>query len=219
MKKDKFSQQRENMVYDQILRRGIYDKGVLEAFRNVPRHLFVPPAERSSAYNDQPLSIGQKQTISQPYIVALMTKHLELKPGMSVLEIGTGSGYQTAILLYLGANVYSIERIPSLAEKAKEVLDSLNYGKINIKIGDGSLGRADKAPYDRIIVTASALQIPDSLIAQLKIGGKIVIPLGDKFRQDLTIVTKLSDKNIKKDVICGCVFVPLIGECGWDESS
>ena len=217
MEDSRFNKLREDMVVEQILKRGIYDENILEAFRNVPRHIFVPDVEKKLSYSDQPLPIGSGQTISQPYMVALMTKSLELQPGMSVLEIGTGSGYQTAILLYLGAKVYSIERISLLADKAKKALGVLGFGKVAIKVGDGTLGWPKYASYDRIIVTASTMQAPAVLIEQLKIGGKLVIPLGEKFQQDLTVITRISADKTEEDKICGCIFVPLIGEYGWDE--
>ncbi|MBP7089122.1 MAG: protein-L-isoaspartate(D-aspartate) O-methyltransferase [Candidatus Omnitrophica bacterium] len=212
-----YNKLREEMVFEQILKRGIYDKDILEAFKTVPRHLFVPLQQRGLAYSDCPLAIGQDQTISQPYIVALMTKSLEIQPDMSVLEVGTGSGYQAAIMAFLGVKVYSIERIALLAKEARKVLDSLGYQSVQIKVGDGTLGWKEYAPYDRIIVTAASMHLPKALVEQVKVGGKIIIPLGERFHQDLTVVSKISKNEIKKENICGCIFVPLIGEGGWNE--
>jgi protein-L-isoaspartate(D-aspartate) O-methyltransferase len=216
MKESDFEYLRQQMVINQIFKRQIDDPEILEAFRQVKRQLFVPEEQRKAAYDDCPLPIGQNQTISQPYIVALMTKILDISPGMSVLEVGTGSGYQAAILSVLGAKVYGVERIPSLAKKAKELLDSLGY-KIEIRTGDGTLGWPEYAPYDRIIVAAASPKIPQTLIEQLKIAGKLVIPLEGRFHQDLTLVDKVSKSNIKTKVISGCVFVPLIGKHGHKE--
>lgn len=202
---------REIMVKEQIIPRGIKDSRVVQAMSNVPRHLFVPPEYQDSAYQDHPLPIGEGQTISQPYIVGLMTQCLQLKDEETVLEIGTGSGYQTAILSRLAKEVYSVERIALLAEKAKEALDKLNYKNIYSKIGDGSSGWAEYAPYDAVMVTAATAQVPRNLLAQLKEGGRLIIPIGEMFSQTLTLVQKKENDMIFTD-ICGCVFVPLIGE-------
>jgi protein-L-isoaspartate(D-aspartate) O-methyltransferase len=211
-----FDKLRENMVYNQIIRRGITDDKLLNAFREVPRHLFVPLFKRSFAYEDYPISIGEGQTISQPYIVALMTQLCEITKGEKVLEIGTGSGYQAAIIAYLGGEVYTIERIASLAKKAKETLYSLNF-KVKIKVGDGSLGWPEYAPYDKIMVTAASPSVSPCWQEQLKIGGRIVLPLGEGMHQDLTVVEKISHSELKKKTVCGCVFVPLIGSYGYKE--
>jgi protein-L-isoaspartate(D-aspartate) O-methyltransferase len=216
MKEEIFAKQRREMVEHQIFKRGITDKKILDAFLNVPRHLFVPEDKRDLSYQDFPLPIGWGQTISQPFMVALMTSCLKIKGREKVLEIGTGSGYQAAILSYLGAQVYSIERIPPLAEKAKEVLDSLGY-KVKIKVGDGTLGWEEYAPYDRIIVTAASFDIPRCWIEQLKIKGLIVLPLGNRWQQELVVAEKISSEELKKETICGCVFVPLIGKYGFKE--
>ena len=216
MRETDFSTLREEMVLYQIASRGIRDRRVLEAFSAVPRHLFVPESKRKYAYEDYPLGIGQDQTISQPYMVALMSEVLEVEPGIAVLEIGTGSGYQAAILCSMGAKVYSIERYPALAQQAKKTLDSLGY-EVQVKTGDGTLGWAEEAPYDRIIVTAASPHAPPPLVEQLKIGGRIVIPLGMRFTQDLTIIYKISKDEVKAESVCGCVFVPLIGEYGYKE--
>ncbi|MCM8798746.1 MAG: protein-L-isoaspartate(D-aspartate) O-methyltransferase [Candidatus Omnitrophica bacterium] len=211
---ENFFSLREEMVKNQIVARGIKDQRVIRAFLKVPRHIFVLEKDLPQAYNDHPLPIGEGQTISQPYMVALMTECLRLKGGERVLEIGTGSGYQTAILAELAGEVYSIERFPSLGEKAGMLLAKLGYKNISIKVGDGTLGWEEFSPYDRIIVTASSPEIPSPLITQLKEGGYLVIPLGESFSQVLTVVEKFGDK-IKRQEICGCVFVPLIGRYGW----
>ena len=215
MKKDYFAGLREEMVSQQIFNRGIGDAKILEAFRNIPRHLFVSESQRKLSYGDSPLSIGCGQTISQPYMTALMTLHLNLSPEMSVLEIGTGSGYQAAILAFLRAQVYTVERFSALAKKAKKVLSFLNT-EVEIEVGDGTLGWPEHSPYDRIIVTAGSPRIPEPLIEQLKIGGRMIIPKGVRFQQDLIAVDKISKNKIDKKRICGCVFVPLIGKHGWD---
>lgn len=212
---DSFKELRSEMVSRQIFSRGITDPKILEAFKSVARHIFVPDSQKSFAYNDCPLPIGNDQTISQPFIVALMTKTLDVKAGMRVLEIGTGSGYQAAILGFLGAKVYSVERIEPLAKKAQELFSLIGY-KIAVKIGDGTLGWPENSPYDRIIVTAAAPEIPEALITQLKIEGRLVIPLGERFTQDLVVVCKISQSEVKKESICGCRFVPLVGEYGWN---
>ncbi len=209
-----FEAARKKMVREQILNRGINDSCIIDAFSNVPRHLFVPAAQKKFAYQDYPLDIGENQTISQPYIVALMTQALDVRPGLTLLEVGGGSGYQAAILCYLGAKVYSIERLPVLARRAREVLDSLGYA-VAIKVGDGTLGWPEQAPYDRIIVTAASPRIPQALVEQLKISGKLVIPVGERFRQDLILVDKIAGDRLEQSKICGCVFVPLIGKEGW----
>jgi len=207
---------RERMVKEQLLSRDIRDEKVLAAFRKVPRHIFVPEEWRSSAYADYPLPIGQNQTISQPYMVALMTQLLELKGQEKVLEIGTGSGYQTAILAELAKEVYSIERFAILAEKAKKTLQELGYSNIKIRIGDGTLGLPENAPFERIIVTAAGLNTPPPLLEQLKEEGIMVIPLGGAFSQELAVLYKKKDGlQVKK--ICGCVFVPLVGKYGQQE--
>jgi len=211
MKNSDFASLRQSMVLSQIARRGIVDQRLLDAFEKVPRHLFVPQAQRDSSYEDCPLPIGCGQTISQPYIVALMTQVLSLEPGIKVLEVGTGSGYQAAILAELGAEVYTIERFKELSERAQTVFEQLGY-KITTAIGDGSLGWSRYAPYDRIIVTAATPIIPEALKQQLKIGGMLAIPLGGHFHQDLTIVHKESEADMRQERICGCIFVPLVGK-------
>lgn len=204
------------MISRQLAGRGIADRRVLEAFRFVPRHEFVPARLSGEAYADYPLPIGEGQTISQPYMVALMTQLLRLKGNERVLEVGTGSGYQTAILAVLSSEVYSIERLEPLAQKAKNTLDRLGYKNIKIKAGDGTLGWEEHAPYDGIIVTAAAPDIPHSLVKQLKDSARMVIPIGGAFSQVLTVIEK---KGLKIDAseIAGCVFVPLIGKEGWNK--
>ena len=215
--KDIFSLARERMVRDQIEARGIKDKRLLNVMRKIPRHLFVEEALRNQAYNDYPLPIGEGQTISQPYIVALMTEALELKGQEKVLEIGTGCGYQTAILAELAQSVFTIERVPTLMQRAKAILDSLGYFNVAYKTGNGTLGWPEVAPFQGIIVTAAAPEIPQPYVEQLEPGGKMIIPLGDKFSQVLYKIIKLPDGRIKKQYLCGCRFVPLVGIYGWSE--
>lgn len=205
---------RERMVREQLIGRGISDARVLNVFRKVERHKFVPQNLQEIAYSDHPLPVGEGQTISQPYMVALMTESLGLTGSERVLEVGTGSGYQAAILAELAKEVYTIERFEALADKAKETLEKLGYINIKIKVGDGTLGWVEHAPFDRIIVTAGAPHIPRSLVSQLNEDGKIVIPIGGTFSQVLTLVEKTRQKIMTQD-ICGCVFVPLVGKEGW----
>ncbi len=205
---------REKMVREQIRSRGVSNQLVIQAMLKVPRHLFVEDALKHRAYEDYPLPIQDGQTISQPYIVALMTEALKLKGGEKVLEIGTGSGYQAAVLAEIVDKVYSVERIPSLAKRARDLLDMLGYNNISIKVGDGTYGWKEFSPYDGIIVTASAPDIPPPLIDQLKEGGRLVIPVGDVFSQDLVVVTK-DQGRIKKENYGGVRFVKLIGDYGW----
>jgi protein-L-isoaspartate(D-aspartate) O-methyltransferase len=205
---------RKRMVDEQLIPRGIKNKRVLDAFYKVERHKFIPEALRMSAYADFPVPIGEGQTISQPYIVALMTECLDLGGEEKVLEIGTGSGYQTAILAELTQEVYSIERFKKLAESAKATLNNLDYKNINIKISDGTLGWPEMGPFDRIIITAASPCIPSPLIEQLKESGKIALPLGESFSQVLTIVEKKKEQLESREV-CGCIFVPLVGKYGW----
>jgi len=203
------------MVEEQIISRGIRDSEVIEAMKKVPRHLFVEEALQSQGYSDHPLPIGEKQTISQPYMVALMTEALQLTGKEKVLEIGAGSGYQTAILAELGEKVFSIERIRSLAIRARKLLYELGYFNVEIKIFDGTYGWVEEGPFDAIIVTAGAPDIPQPLIDQLTIGGRLVIPVGDAFVQDLIRVTKTGE-GIKREDLGGCRFVKLIGRYGWE---
>jgi len=210
-----FEKLRRKMVETQLIPRGIKDKKVIEAFLIVPREKFVSENLKEFAYDDTPLPIGEGQTISQPYMVALMTELLQLKGGEKVLEIGTGSGYQSAILSEIGCDVYSVERIPSLATRAGKILQQLGY-IVKIKIGDGTLGWEEYAPYDGIIVTAAGPRTPQSLLTQLKEGGRIVMPVGDMYLQELIRITKVKGKFIKEN-FGGCQFVPLKGKEGWNE--
>ena len=198
------------------LRHEVRDRRVLSAMLRVPRERFVSPDYYYAAYEDMPLSIGFGQTISQPFIVALMTQALGLKGGEKVLEVGTGSGYQTAILAELAKWVVSIERIPQLAESARRALKGLGYTNVEIHISSEALGWLDGAPYDAIIVTAGAPSIPDVLLEQLVLGGRMVIPVGSRWEQDLLKVTRRKKKHLVKS-LGGCRFVPLIGVGAWDE--
>ncbi len=207
---------RETMVRTQLVPRGIRDPKVLAAMRKVPRHLFVEEALRSQAYGDFPLPIGEQQTISQPYIVAFMTEALELSGTEKVLEIGTGCGYQAAVLAEIVPQVYSIERLPGLAAKARRTLESLRYFNVRIKVGDGTLGWPEEAPFDAIMVTAAAPGIPRPLLDQLAMDGRLVIPVGDRYSQTLDVVRKTKE-GIKHDYRGGCRFVKLIGSYGWEE--
>ena len=211
-----FDKLKAAMVAEQLIPRNISESKVLEAFRKVPRHEFVLEELRHSAYNDYPLPIGESQTISQPYMVALMTECLKLKGGERVLEVGTGSGYQAAILGEIAEDVYSVERFKDLADKASETLRKLGYKNIHIKVGDGTLGWSEFAPYDGIVVTAGAPGIPESLVKQLKPEGSLVIPVDrGGFGQTLILVERIG-RTIRTSDICACAFVPLIGKEGWD---
>ncbi len=209
---------RQTMVRDQIMARGIKDKKILKAFTDVPRHKFVEDYLKYKAYDDYPLSIGFGQTISQPYMVAIMTEALMLKPESKVLEIGTGSGYQAAILSKLANFVYSIERLAPLASRARKTLDELGIFNVHIIIGDGSKGYTREAPFDRIIVTAGAPYTPEALIEQLAPEGMLVIPVGDQYLQDLKRITRKKN-GIKTESLGGCRFVKLIGENGWKDEA
>jgi len=206
---------RQRMVNEQLLRRGIKDPAVLRAMGKVHRHLFVEEALRGRAYGDYPLPIGEKQTISQPFMVARMTEALELKSHERVLEIGTGSGYQTAILAELAAKVYSVERIKILARRAGEHLESLGYYNVLIRVGDGSVGWKEMAPFDAILVAASMPAIPPHLIDQLADKGRIVAPVGGADSQTLRKGTK-DGQAVRWADLGECLFVRLIGEEGWD---
>lgn len=214
---DPYAAARDRMVRVQLEARGIRDPRVLAAMRKVPRHLFVEEALVGQAYGDYPLPIGEQQTISQPYIVALMTEALELTGTEKVLEIGTGSGYQAAVLAECAAWVYSIERLASLAARARRILKSLGYRNIKIKVGDGTRGWPEEAPFDGIIVTAAAPAIPQPLLNQLARGGRLVIPVGDRYSQTLMVVRQ-TPEGLKYDYRGGCRFVKLIGDYGWPEN-
>ena len=210
-----YETERQELV-DKISLKGIADKAVLNAIGEVERHKFVPVAMKHHAYNDVALPIGHGQTISQPFTVAFMTQALKLNPGGKVLEIGTGSGYQAAILLKMGMEVYSIERNVDIFYKTRKLLDEMEL-RINTKCGDGTLGWEEFAPYDGIIVTAGSPTIPNSLKKQLALGGRMVIPVGDKTSQRLKIVTKLEEEKFGIEEIPEFAFVPLIGREGWNE--
>jgi protein-L-isoaspartate(D-aspartate) O-methyltransferase len=206
---------RKRMVEVQIVGRGITDQRVIDAMLKVPRHIFVEEAMSGQAYSDSPLPIGEKQTISQPYMVALMSEMLQLTGKDKVLELGTGSGYQAAILAELADRVYTIERIRPLALRARKALDSLGYLNVNLKIGDGTDGWATEAPFDGIVVTAGAPDVPMHLIEQLAVGGRLVIPVGNQFEQTLVRITKGENGAIIREDSIGCRFVKLIGKYGW----
>ncbi len=205
---------RKAMVDLQCRARGVREGRVLAALLKVPRHEFVQGALKERAYDDYPLPVGEGQTISQPYMVALMTEALDLGGGERVLEVGTGSGYQTAVLAELVKGVFSVERIELLAKQARALLDRLGYAHVLVKVGDGTLGWKEYSPFDRILVTAGSPNVPPSLLEQLKEGGKLVIPLGDTHSQVLTLVEKRNGKEVRNS-LCGCTFVPLIGKQGW----
>ncbi len=207
---------REAMVNQQIAGRGIRDARVLHAMRQIPRHAFVPEAMRAQAYDDHPIAIGRGQTISQPYMVGLMTEALELRPEDRVLEVGTGSGYQAAVLAALAKEVYTIERHPELARRARETLARLGITNVHVEEGDGSAGLPAHAPYDAIIVTAGGPHIPQPLTQQLALGGRLVCPAGDRKVQQLYRVVR-DVKGFQTTRGLKCVFVPLIGDEGWQQ--
>jgi protein-L-isoaspartate(D-aspartate) O-methyltransferase len=209
-----FKAARDNLINH--LTTEIRDKRVLAAMSRIPRELFVPAESRDLAYEDQPLPIGCEQTISQPYIIALMTEALELNGGEKVLELGTGSGYQAAILAELCRRVITVERLPDLADSARRVLNSLGYKNIEIHLAEETLGWQQGAPYDAIMVTAGAPTIPDELLAQLVVGGRMIIPVGRRYMQELCKVTRRQDKNVVQK-LGGCRFVSLIGKSAWDK--
>lgn len=209
-----FEAKRKRMVQTQLIARGIKDERVLAVFLSLPRHEFVSEELIDSAYDDCPLPIGSGQTISQPYMVALMTEMLGLKGDETVLELGTGSGYQAAVLACLAKQVHTIERIERLSVQAQDKFNNLGIRNIQFHIGDGTLGLEQFKPYDAIIATAAAPQLPLPLIEQLSDNGRLVIPLGDRSLQTLTMFVKHNNKIIKTEK-CGCVFVPLIGQKGW----
>jgi protein-L-isoaspartate(D-aspartate) O-methyltransferase len=211
---DAFAAQRRNMVDWQLRARGIHDERVLDAMRRVLRHEFVAEEQRGQAYEDHPLPIGEEQTVSQPYIVAAMLESLALEPSATVLEIGTGSGYQTALLAELAQRVFSVERLPGLAESAADCLARLGYGNVAVIVGDGSLGLPEHAPYDAIVVSAAAPKIPPALFDQLREGGRMIIPVGPAHAQDLQLVHKQQGQAAGA-TLDACRFVPLIGEQGY----
>jgi protein-L-isoaspartate(D-aspartate) O-methyltransferase len=209
MEDDRYARLREQMVREQIQSRGIKDRRVLDAMRKIPRHLFVDPKMMDSAYDDNAMPLSHNQTISQPYIVALMTELLELEPSSKTLEIGTGCGYQTAALAEIVEHVYTIEIIAELAESAWERLKTLGYQNIHGKIGNGYYGWEEHAPFDRIIVTAAPEKVPERLIQQLAIGGRLVLPVGSYY-QDLVCIRK-TEKGLERKTISGVRFVPMTG--------
>lgn len=210
-----FDVARRRMVESQITTRGVKDRRVIEAMLKVPRHLFVQEAMAAQAYSDTPLPIGEKQTISQPYMVALMTELLELTGKEKVLEIGTGSGYQAAILATIADRVYTVERIRPLVLRARKALDSIGLLNVNIKIADGTMGWPEEAPFDAIIVTAGAPEIPEQLVDQLGPGGRMVIPVGSQAEQVLVRIVRQEDGTLFKEQVTGCRFVKLVGKFGW----
>jgi len=211
-----YEKERNRMVDEQIAARGVKDERVLSTMRKVPRHEFLPEAIRGMAYEDNALPIGEGQTMSQPYIVALMTELLDLKSTERVLEIGTGSGYQAAVLAELCEKVYSVERIKMLADKARATLDRLGYRTVAIKVYDGTYGWKEMAPFDAILVTAGAPDVPEPLMKQLRVGGRLVIPVGERYGQQLMKVVKTAEDVVAQRSI-PCMFVPLIGAHGWKE--
>ena len=216
MPDDLRTEERLQMVRDQIEARGVEDRRVLDAMREIPRHLFIPEELQAAAYHDRPLPIGSGQTISQPYIVGLMTALLEVTQSDRVLEIGTGSGYQAAILSKLARTVVTIERLPEIAVKAKDLMRCLGIFNVNVVVEDGTLGYPPDAPYDRIMITAASPDIPAPLIDQLADEGKLVAPVGSRDLQQLVRITKRGDR-INRENFGGVVFVPLLGRHGWQE--
>jgi protein-L-isoaspartate(D-aspartate) O-methyltransferase len=216
MGEGEFSVLRRRMIEEQLIQRGIRDQRVLEALLKVPRHMFLPPDRRAYAYVDGAVPIGHGATISQPYVVAVMTEALAPQPGDRVLEVGTGSGYQTAVLAELAREVYTIERKPELAEEARLLLEELGYGNIRFRVGDGTLGWPEAAPFNGILVTAGAPAVPEELKAQLDPhGGRLVIPIGSRREQELYRYT-LRDGELVREWLMSCRFVPLVGEGGWE---
>jgi protein-L-isoaspartate(D-aspartate) O-methyltransferase len=211
-----YEKERKRMVDEQIVGRGVRDGHVLTVMRKIPRHEFLPEAIRGMAYTDNALPLGEGQTMSQPYMVALMTELLSLKGSERVLEIGTGSGYQAAVLAELCEKVYTVERIKSLADKARATLDRLGYKRVAIKIYDGTYGWKEMAPFDAIVVTAGSPDVPAPLVEQLKVGGRMVIPVGERYGQELIVVDKTAE-GVATTRSIPCVFVPLIGNHGWKE--
>ena len=211
----KFAGEREKMIEEQLVPRGVSDPAVLEAFRRVPREGFVDPQYQKLAHIDAPLAIGEGQTISQPFTVAMMTQLLELQPTDKVLEVGTGSGYQAAILseIVKEGQVFTIERFGSLALKACKLLENLKYLNVEVVVGDGTKGLPEEAPFDAIIVTAAAPEVPQPLIDQLKVGGRLVMPVGGNWHQEMVRLTK-TDDGVKRESFGGYRFVPLVGEYG-----
>lgn len=213
---DPYVRKRQRLV-EQIKGQGIRDPRVIKAIQEVPRHRFVPEAVVRRAYEDGALPIGYGQTISQPSLQALYLETLDIGTEDRVLEIGAGSGYQTALLAELSSNVYAVERIPELTQRARDVLDSLGYDNVALVTKDGTTGWAKYAPYQAILVGAAAPDLPDALVEQLSPGGRLLIPIGDRHHQQLTLVTRTANGEVERQTITGCVFVPLIGRFGWAE--
>ncbi len=211
-----YSTLRNRMVDEQIIGRGIRNERVINVMRKIPRHIFVSEPFALKAYGDHPLPIMESQTISQPYMVALMTELLDVSSNHKVLEIGTGSGYQTVILAELSEKVYTIERHRSLVLKAREIFDKLDMHNIVMKTGDGTIGWKEFSPFDRILITAGAPELPEKLIEQLALNGKLLVPVGDYFSQKLVCAEKKENDILIKEY-SGCVFVPLVGKYGWEK--
>jgi len=211
----RYARERDRMVDEQVAARGVTDPRVVAALRRVPRHRFVQEALQDRAYGDHPLPTGEEQTISQPYIVGLMTSLLELSGREKVLEVGTGSGYQTAVLAELARRVCSIERLPRLAERARATLEALGYDNVWVRVGNGALGWPDEAPFDRIIVTAGGPGVPPPLVQQLADGGRMVLPVGSPENQVLTLVENVGGE-IRKQAHSDCKFVKLVGKYAWE---
>ncbi len=211
----RYARERDRMVAEQLVKRGIADPLVLEAMRSTPRHLFVDPALRDRAYGDHPLPIGEGQTITQPFMVARMTELLRLTGKEKVLEIGTGSGYQAAVLARLAARVCTVERIPKLATRARETLEAIGASNVWVRTANGTFGWPDEAPFDRIVVTAGGPSVPPPLFEQLAEGGRMVMPVGSEDSQRLQVVDKISGEA-KMTEDSGCVFVKLIGKYAWE---
>ena len=216
MRVQDFQKERLAMVEGQLRKRDIADPRVLGAMAAIPRHAFVSAEYQVAAYEDRPLPIGEGQTISQPYMVAVMTQSLDLKGEERVLEVGTGSGYQTAILAELAKTIFTVERLQALIQRAQKILQELGYANIFFFAGDGTKGWPEKAPFDGIIVTAGAPEIPQTLTSQLADGGRLVIPVGPRYTQTLYKVTRKGNRFTEEE-ITGCVFVPLVGDFGWKE--
>ena len=212
-----FKSEREQMVLRHLIDRGISDQKVIAAFRKVPREKFVTPGYLDNAYGDFPLPIGMDQTISQPYIVALMVEAVSLKPKDRVLEIGTGSGYETAILAEIASFVYSVERFPELAQNAQKILTELGYRNFKVNLADGTRGWLQYAPYDAIIISAAAAKAPASLLKQLALNGRMIIPVGDLWEQELVLYQNTAS-GLETKSYGGCRFVPLVGKDGWTEN-
>lgn len=213
---DPFAAARRQMVDQQIAGRGVRDRRVLQTMAEVPRHRFLPAEYRHLAYDDSALPIGECQTISQPYMVGVMTEALQLQPSSRVLEIGTGSGYQTAVLAEIAAEVYTVERFETLSDEARALLTELGYRNVQFRVDDGSQGWPEAAPFDAILITAAAREIPEPLQAQLAPGGRLVVPLGDRSLQELYRLTRI-DGEWRREAITPCRFVPLVAEAGWPE--